>query len=254
VGGLLLEAEALSHLDRPEAALEVLRSLSEGEGAQPPPRIVAKQAEILFGVDRGEEARLTLEPLTRSDDVDTLILAADVLQRHELYGEAVPVLDQALAYEPNSLQLLFRLGASLEREGRRREAETRFRRLLTLDPDFAPALNYLGYMWAEHGENLSEALDLVQRAVALEPDNGAYIDSLGWAYYQLGQLQEARNNLERAAELVPDDAVIHEHLGDVYVAVGDLLSAQEVYQRALTLSSENEEQIRRKLREIEIDR
>jgi Flp pilus assembly protein TadD len=245
----LLEAESLSQLGEPESALEVLLAISDGEDG-PPPRAAAKRAEILFGIDRSDEARLALAPLAHSGDVDSLLLAADVLQRSERYGEAVPVLDQALTLEPNSLQILFRLGASLEREGRRSEAETRFRTLLSIQPDFAPALNYLGYMWAEKGENLTEALDLVRRAVALEPENGAYIDSLGWAYFQLGHLQEARRNLERAAELIPDDAVICEHLGDVYVAVGDIESAQEVYQRALSLSTENGEKVLDKLRQL----
>jgi Flp pilus assembly protein TadD len=196
---------------------------------------------------------LALVPLTRASDVDSLLLAADVLQRHEYYADAVPVLDRALALEPNSLQILFRLGASLERGGRRSEAETRFRRLLTLEPDFAPALNYLGYMWAEEGENLLEALDLVSRAVALEPENGAYIDSLGWAHFQLGQFEEARQNLERAAALIPDDAVIHEHLGDLYVAVGEFESAQATYQRALNLATEKRGEILDKLRRLSPD-
>jgi tetratricopeptide (TPR) repeat protein len=247
----LLQAEALSQLGEAEQALDVLQSIIAAEG--PPPRAVAKRAEILFETDRSEEARLALVPLTRASDVDSLLLAADVLQRHEYYADAVPVLDRALALEPNSLQILFRLGASLERGGRRSEAETRFRRLLTLEPDFAPALNYLGYMWAEEGENLLEALDLVSRAVALEPENGAYIDSLGWAHFQLGQFEEARQNLERAAALIPDDAVIHEHLGDLYVAVGEFESAQATYQRALNLATEKRGEILDKLRRLSPD-
>jgi tetratricopeptide (TPR) repeat protein len=134
-----------------------------------------------------------------------------------------------------------------ERTGRRDEAVGTFRRLIGNQPDFAPALNYLGYMWAEKGENLPEALELVQKAVALDPHNGAYVDSLGWTHFQLGQYEEARGYLERAALLLPDDAVIFEHLGDLYVALGRLEMAEQVYRRSLDLGEDNADGVRRKL-------
>ena len=105
-------------------------------------------------------------------------------------------------------------------------------------------------MWAERGENLEEARELVQQAVALEPNNGAYVDSLGWAHYQLGDLDEAKRYLERAAELIPDDAVIFEHLGDVYLELGDASKAREVYEKALELGSENAGEVESKLRSL----
>jgi len=119
--------------------------------------------------------------------------------------------------------------------------------LLAIDPNFAPALNYLGYMWAEAGENLERALLLVQQAVDIEPDNGAFIDSLGWAHFQLGQYEEARGFLERAASLVGDDPVVYEHLGDLYVVLGRLEQAREVYERALDLEADNAAVVRGKL-------
>jgi Flp pilus assembly protein TadD len=122
---------------------------------------------------------------------------------------------------------------------------------LEVDPDFAPALNYLGYMWAEAGENLDEALLLVQQAVEIEPDNGAFADSLGWAHFQLGQYEESQRFLERAAELVGNDPVVFEHLGDLYVALGRLDQAREVYQRALDLEADNAQAVRDKLSRLE---
>ena len=99
-------------------------------------------------------------------------------------------------------------------------------------------MNYLGYMWADNGENLEQALELVRRAVALEPDNGAYVDSLGWALFRLGEFEAARSQLERAQQLVPEDSTILEHLGDVYVALGDTRRAREVYENALAINDE----------------
>jgi tetratricopeptide (TPR) repeat protein len=90
--------------------------------------------------------------------------------------------------------------------------------------------------------------------VALDPDNGAYIDSLGWAHYQLGEYDEARRYLERAAGLVPRDATVVEHLGDLYQALGEVERARDLYRRALDLAGldgENAEQLRRKLARLE---
>lgn len=250
VESLLLKAEALSRLDRGEEALAALASYG-ADGGRVPPRLIAREAEVLIGLGREEDADRRLEPLVESKDPEALLLVAEVYQRNELYGRAIPVLAEALAEEPQSLQVLFRLGASYEREGRHGEAEVKFQRLLTLDPEFAPALNYLGYMWADRGENLEEALDLVERAVAIEPDNGAYLDSLGWAYFRLGRYSDARLQLERAIELVPDDAIIYEHLGDLYEALGELDRAVEHYHRALSLGDdENEAEVRRKLERL----
>ena len=146
---------------------------------------------------------------------------------------------------------MFWLGASYERTGRGPEAETVLQGLLNIDPDFAPALNYLGYMWAEQGENLDQALLLVQQAVALEPDNGAYVDSLGWAHFQLGEYDQAREYLERAARIVGNDPVVLEHLGDLYQALGQLEDARRSYNRSLALEAENASEVQRKLDELD---
>ena len=99
--------------------------------------------------------------------------------------------------------------------------------------------------------NLEEALSLVSRAVTLDPDNGAYVDSLGWTYFRLGRTDQARGMLERAARLDPEDATLQEHLGDVYVALGQTERARQAYQRSLDLEGSNTEQVRRKLGDLD---
>ena len=109
-----------------------------------------------------------------------------------------------------------------------------------LAPDEPDVLNYLGYSWADRGERLGEALALLKTAAAKSPNSGAIIDSLGWAYFKVGDLEKAVENLERAVELEPSAADINDHLGDVYAAVGRSLEARYQWQRVLTLEASDE--------------
>ena len=220
---------------------------SAGEGGE---RYLAKEAEILLSLDRNEEALERLELLAAGGGERNTLLAVEVYQRLERYADSIPLLERVIETNPDSTQARFWLGASLERTGRDGEAVSMFEALLEIDPQFAPALNYLGYMWAEQGTHLDQALEMVTLAVALEPDNGAYVDSLGWAHFRLGQLEQARDHLERAAALVGEDAVVFEHLGDLYVAMGWPDKAREVYERALALEGENADAVRRKLADL----
>ena len=141
--------------------------------------------------------------------------------RDEAWQEAVDVFRTLLPrVEEKSGALgltLYGLARSLERSGAFDESARTFERLLTLHPNHADALNYLGYMFAERGIRLGEAENFIKRALESDPDNGAYLDSLGWVLYQQGRYHEALVPLERASHLAADDpdATIEEHLGDV---------------------------------------
>jgi tetratricopeptide (TPR) repeat protein len=125
--------------------------------------------------------------------------------------------------------------------------------VLDKNADHAPTLNYLGYMWAESGVNLEKAHEMLTRAVGQEPNNGAYVDSLGWVYFRLGQLDLAEKYLVDATKLLPRDATVYEHLGDVLAARGDLDRALKVYRTALDLDpdSKDVDKIRGKIAELE---
>src|SRR5207244_274560 len=118
-------------------------------------------------------------------------------------------------------------------------AEHAVRDALRLDPENPRTLNFLGYLLADHGLSLEEALRLIRHALELDPDNGAYIDSLGWVYYRLGRLSEARIELERAVKLTGGDPVVHEHLGDVYKDMKMFDLAREQYRLSLSLDASN---------------
>lgn len=244
-----LQAQALAELGRLPEALGVL----DVPGAEPAEerRLLAKRVELLFAHGREAEARAELAGTAASGEAEDLFFAAQLYQRAERYDSAVELAERLLEQDPESLQTLFLLGASHERRGARQESIAAFERLLALAPDHAPTLNYLGYMWAERGENLEQALGLILRAVALEPDNGAYVDSLGWVYFQLGHYQQARQHLEWAARLLPGDPTIFEHLGDLYLQLDDAPRARDSYRQAVALAGANAELVRRKLERLE---
>jgi tetratricopeptide (TPR) repeat protein len=136
----------------------------------------------------------------------------------------------------------FQFGAASERRGDYEAAERHFRKCLELSPDFAEALNYLGYMWAERGENLDEAKSMIERAVAQEPDNAAFLDSLGWVLFQLGRPEEALPWLEKAiAESEEPDPILLDHLGEIYWALGREAEARAAWRKALALQPDDDE-------------
>ena len=167
------------------------------------------------------------------------LAAADVWQRLEKYDRAAASATASLALFPDDPDLLFRKAASLEREKKIPESIAAFEKLIEIKPEHGAALNYLGYMFADRNENLERALQLVTKAVALEPSNSAYLDSLGWIYFRLGRLDEAEKNLLTAKRLSPDDPTIEDHLGDLEEKRGDLAKARERWTRALALGPED---------------
>ncbi len=141
-----------------------------------------------------------------------LIQGYSAAGRHK---DALDAAEQARLKFPQDAAVLYQLGAALDRAGRRAESEKVFRDVIAHDPLDASALNYLGYMLAEQGRSLDEAVTLIQRALKLEPDNPSFLDSLGWTYVQQGQLDLADTPLTAAATKLPRNSVIQEHLGDL---------------------------------------
>lgn len=156
---------------------------------------------------------------------------------------------KALRLDPVSLPSLQALANLSERLGRSDEACALFTRIIAIDSTDATALNYVGYHYAERAESLDFALGLVERALTLDPNNGYFIDSRGWIYYQQGRYEEAVADLKRAASIV-EDAVILEHLGDAYLKIGESGPARAAYEQALTLDPRSRA-LREKLRCVE---
>jgi tetratricopeptide (TPR) repeat protein len=174
-------------------------------------------------------------------DAKVLAEVADYYRRGRLFAEAELALVEARAADPRSVPVLFQLGAVLERQKRHDEAEAVFREALGILPDAAPVMNYLGYMNADRNVKVAEALEMLERALALDPENGAYLDSLGWAQYRLGRLEEAEANVRKAMAQQPKNAVILDHLGDILKARGRADEAVAFWQKALEGEDEEEE-------------
>lgn len=192
-------------------------------------------------------AEASLDRLAASSEIENTLAAADVYSRLKDFAKAARVAREASRRFPESTEALFRLGSSLERGGSPTEAETVFRKLLSARPNDPAAQNYLGYMWADRGVNLEEARALLEKAVAREPRNAAYLDSLGWLYFRLGKLEAAEKNLAEAHRREPDDPTIVEHLGDLSERQGDVERAILHWERALELKHEEPEKVREKL-------
>jgi tetratricopeptide (TPR) repeat protein len=177
------------------------------------------------------------ELLTRTvQDIEIYLDIAQIDQQNHRFAEAEAVLTQALgmASRDNEREMIwFMFGAVYEREKKYDLAEEQFKKVLAVNPRSAATLNYYGYMLADQGLRLPEATDLIKRALAEDPSSGAYLDSLGWAYYKQDRLAEAEDSLRQAAERDHSDATILEHLGDVYFKRGKLDLAQAQWERSL---------------------
>jgi tetratricopeptide (TPR) repeat protein len=172
-----------------------------------------------------------------SDDRQVYLTLGQMCTRLRRFSEAGQALDkaEALSAKTDDKEFVWFLrGSALEREKRYSEAEEQFKKVIASDPEHASALNYLGYMLADQNMRLEEALGYIKRAVDLDPSNGAYLDSLGWAYFRLGKLELAEDNLAKAAQKTNADPTVLEHLGDLYQKTGRLKLAATNWERALS--------------------
>ena len=166
----------------------------------------------------------------------------------EAYDRAI---ERIPALERRHWALLYSRAIALERSDQWPRAEADFLKALEFEPDQPFVLNYLGYSWVEKRQHLERATDMIRKAVALRPNDGYIVDSLGWVHYQLGDYADAVRELERAVELRPEDPVINDHLGDALWRVGRRTEALFQGERALGLKPEPDtiEAIQKKLKE-----
>jgi len=180
----------------------------------------------------------------KTDRIDAALTLADLLRGKERFADAVAAYDTAVSRLKGSSErywpIYFGRGICLERVKQWPRAEADMKKALELSPDQPYVLNYLGYSWIDQGVHLDDGMKMLKRATELRPDDGAVTDSVGWAYYRLGQFDQAVEWLERASEQKGDDATVVEHLGDAYWHVGRKREARFEWERALNQKPEKD--------------
>jgi tetratricopeptide (TPR) repeat protein len=190
------------------------------------PSAMTRMAENLNNKGDADGAIAQLREIVadRPDDVEALGVLGDILRYEERWEESAEVYTDLIAAidgdRPRDWRYYYVRGIAYERAGMWDQAEPDFQRALELNPEQPQVLNYLGYSWVDQGINLEPALDMIERAVELQPRDGYIIDSLGWAFYRLGRIEEAVVELERAVRILPNDPEINDHLGDAYWRAG----------------------------------
>jgi tetratricopeptide (TPR) repeat protein len=167
-----------------------------------------------------------------ADMAQVYYLLGVTAEMQEKYSEAYFNYHRSLESDSVGLPALEALANLCERIDKKDEAFETFKKIIVVDTASAIALNYVGYTLAERNDSLEYALELINKALDIEADNGYYIDSRGWVFYQMGRYKEALEDLKKAAEIV-EDAVILEHLGDVYIKLDIQDKARDAYERAL---------------------
>jgi tetratricopeptide (TPR) repeat protein len=212
-----------------------------------------RNAQIQLAVDldtadRTDEAVKILKGVVAEDpkDLEAIMALGNIERGRKRFADCGPTYSTGIdalpagADKANSVWYYYR-GICEERTKQWSKAEADMKKALELQPEQPHVLNYLGYSWIDQGINLDEGMKMIKRAVEQRPDDGYIVDSLGWAYFRIGNYDEAVKNLERAIDLKPEDPTINDHLGDAYWRVGRTLEAKFQWAHARDLKPEPED-------------
>ncbi len=242
---MLALADLYEAMKKPELAIKVYERV-------PASSPLKRNAEIQLGIDldaldRTDEAKKHLDKLiaAKPDDLDAILALGNIMRERKQYAACADAYTKAVDLQPNPTRAnwttyYFR-GICYERNKQWANAEADMKKALELYPEQPHVLNYLGYSWIDQGVHLDDGMSMIKRSVEQRPDDGYIVDSLGWAYYRLGNYDEAVKNLERAVELKPVDPTINDHLGDVYWKVDRMLEAKFQWSHARDLKPDDDE-------------
>jgi tetratricopeptide (TPR) repeat protein len=238
-------ADLYEGMRKPELAIKTYERIGANSPLHHNARI--QRAVNLDALDRTDEAVASLEQLVTADaqDREATLALGNILRARKKFAECADTYTKALATIPkperaNWVIYYFR-GICYERSKQWPKAEADFKVALELFPDQPLVLNYLGYSWVDQGINLEEGMRMIRRAVEQRADDGYIVDSLGWAYFRIGDFENAVKYLEQAVELKPEDPTINDHLGDAYWRIGRQLEARFQWAHARDLNPEPEE-------------
>ncbi len=245
-GARLLAADLHEGRAKPELAMAALAAVP----AQDPLAALVRlrQAALADKLGKSDEALQLLDQIAQAAPArpEVPTMQGDLLRQKKKYTEAIAAYDRAIALLPPPATrphwpLYYNRGIALDRAKQWSKAEADLLLALKLQPEQPFVMNYLGYSWTEQGRNLGKAREMIERAVALRPNDGEIVDSLGWVLFRQGDVRGATKYLERAVEMMPEDATINGHLGDIYWAGGRKREAGFQWRRALTLKPDPDE-------------
>jgi tetratricopeptide (TPR) repeat protein len=243
---LLSLADLYESVKKPQMAIKVYERMPASSPLKRNAQI--QLATNLDAADRSDEAIKILKEVTSDQpkDIEAILALGNIERGRKKFGDCATTYSQAIDALPaggdkNAWVTYYYRGICEERSKQWNKAEADMRKALELQPEQPHVLNYLGYSWIDQGINLDEGMKMIKRAVDQRPDDGYIVDSLGWAYYRIGNYDEAVKNLERAIDLKPEDPTINDHLGDAYWRVGRTLEAKFQWAHARDLKPEPEE-------------
>ena len=238
-------ADIYEGMRKPELAIKTYERVSSASPLSHNARI--QRALNLDQIERSDEAIADLERIVEANasDREAVMALGNILRARKKFAECGNVYTKAVdgigkAQKTDWVVYYFR-GICYERSKQWPKAEIDMKAALELSPDQPLVLNYLGYSWVDHGVNLEEGMRMIRRAVEQRADDGYIVDSLGWAYYRMGDFENAVKYLEQAVELKPEDPTINDHLGDAYWRVGRRLEAGFQWAHARDLKPEPED-------------
>jgi len=240
---LLSLADLYEAVKKPELAIKVYERVPPNSPMHR--NSLIQRALGLDGLDRAEEAKADLQKLIADNpsDLEAILALGNVLRGRKQFAECADAyskgVDAITKPEKMNWVIYYFRGICLERSKQWPKAEADMKMALQLFPDQPLVLNYLGYSWVDQGLHLDEGMTMIQRAVEQRADDGYIVDSLGWAYYRIGNYEEAVKHLERAVELKPEDPTINDHLGDVYWKIGRVIEARFQWAHARDLKPDD---------------
>lgn len=246
---------AYEGLEKPDKAIEYYLKVTPDHPQYK--KTILSIAFLYRDMDRTVEAIRYLEQHHRQSpaDIDITSYLASFYQENNRQDIAITMLQRALKEAPQNTALLFKLGAVLDTAGQRQKSIETMKTIINLDPEHASALNYLGYTYAEMGVHLDQAMELIQRALEIRPEDGYITDSLGWVYFKKQAYDKAIFYLEKAVELSEYETVIAAHLADAYLKTGQREKAIAMYKKALDNAKRDQEkeirEIKEKLKNLE---
>jgi tetratricopeptide (TPR) repeat protein len=243
---LLSLADLFESVKKPAMAVKIYERMPANSPLKRNAQI--QLATNLDAADRSDEAIKILKGVTAEDskDIEAIMALGNIERGRKKFADCVQTYSQGIdvlpaASEKTNWVYYYYRGICEERSKLWSKAEADMRKALDLQPEQPHVLNYLGYSWIDQGINLDEGMKMIKRAVDQRPDDGYIVDSLGWAYFRIGNYEDAVKNLERAIDLKPEDPTINDHLGDAYWRIGRTLEARFQWAHARDLKPEPEE-------------